>query len=190
MKLRRIPAIAAALAAAALLLSACAPATSAPASAGSAIAQWADADARTVIDELDRTPVAERLPNVRASIRSDDLILTDETGAEEVKPMPDDAFYLSIAPYVNQTHDCGNHSLTTCRGELANTAVRVIVTDDATGEAVFDEQLTTFDNGFVGVWLPRGITGTVTVESAQGTASAPISTGSGDPTCLTTLRLS
>lgn len=147
-------------------------------------------DARQIIAELDAMAVADRPRDLMASIRPDELILTDEQGRKVSVPMPKDEFYVSVAPYVTQTHDCYFHSLTTCRGELSNTDIQVQVTNDATGETVVDETLQTFDNGFAGLWLPRDLDATLTVASAGRDASIPISTnGADDPTCLTTVKL-
>lgn len=52
-----------------------------------------------------------------------------------------------------------------------------------------DEEVTTHANGFAGIWLPQGCAATLTVSHDGDTATAKIATGSGDPTCLTTLRL-
>jgi len=149
------------------------------------------ADARQVIDTLDAQPVAERPADLIASVRPTQLLLSDDLGREAFLPLPEDEFYLSVAPYVSQTHECFFHSLTTCRGELANTPVHVTVTDEDSGRVVVDEDVSTFDNGFVGLWLPRGIEATLTVSSDGRSATTAIST-SGDEglTCLTTLQLS
>ncbi len=147
-------------------------------------------DARQIIERLDSLPVADRPTDLIASIRPDQLLLSDDQGRELSVPMPADAFYLSLAPYLNGTHDCHFHSLTTCLGELQNTDVKLIVTDATTGEAVLEESRRTYDNGFVGVWLPRGIDADLTVEHAGRTATTTVSTrGAEDATCLTTLRL-
>ncbi|NLG23287.1 MAG: hypothetical protein GX555_17850 [Actinomycetales bacterium] len=145
-------------------------------------------DARAVIEQLDATPVAERSTELMASIRPDTLVISDASGAETSLPLPADEFYVSIAPFVDQTHECFFHSLTTCRGELANEVIDVEVIDDA-GTVLVDEALTTFDNGFVGLWLPRDISGTITLEHDGRSVTAPIATGPDDPTCVTTLQL-
>lgn len=148
------------------------------------------ADARTIIDTLDALPRDERPETLYASIRPDALLVTDGDGEETSIDMPDDAFYVSLAPYVDQTHDCYFHSLTTCTGEIQNEEVHVVVTDDATGEVLLDETRTTFDNGFVGLWLPRDLDTTVTIEKDGLSASAAVSTGdSEDATCITTMQL-
>ncbi|MBK7821015.1 MAG: CueP family metal-binding protein [Tessaracoccus sp.] len=147
-------------------------------------------DVVAIIDKLDALALADRPTDLIASIRPTHLLLKDESGREQSLPMPDDAFYVSFAPYLTQTHDCHFHSLTTCVGELQHANLAVTITDDATGEVVVDEALTTFDNGFAGVWLPRGIDATLTVEYEGKTATAPITTdGDDSATCITTLQL-
>ncbi len=147
-------------------------------------------DTRAVIDRLDEMPVTDRPQTLRASVRPDEVLLTDTaSGAEATLDIPDDAFYLSIAPYINGTHECFYHSLTTCKGELGGQEVHVTITDKATGEVLVDETGPTFDNGFVGFWLPRDVEATLQVEHEGHSASADIGTGPDDPTCLTTLQL-
>ncbi len=143
-------------------------------------------DARAIIDQLEATPVAERSKALMASVRPDGLRLIDGTG-EASLPMPDE-FYLSVAPYADSTHECFFHSLTTCLGELRNADISVKVTD-AAGAVLVDEDLRTSDNGFVGLWLPADIKGTLTIEHDGLSATTPIGTGPDDPTCLTTMQL-
>ncbi len=192
----------AALAAAALALAGCtagttsadtAPAIDAPTIAADALLtshDLAGLDARGVIDALDAVPLAERDADLMASIRPDQLLLSDADGTEVSLPMPEDAFYVSIAPYVNDTHDCYYHSLTTCKGEMGGQTVHVTVTDVATGKVILDEDRVAFDNGFVGLWLPRDLDVTVSVEADGRSATAELSTRSvEDATCVTTMQL-
>lgn len=148
-------------------------------------------DARQMIDKLDSLPVAERPSNLMASVRPDQLILIDEKKQQISLPIPEAQFYLSFAPFKTQTHECHFHSLTTCLGEMQNEEVKVTVTDAKTGEKIVDKTVKTFDNGFVGVWLPRGIEATLNVEQGELSATSKISTAtSEDATCLTTMQLS
>ena len=141
-----------------------------------------------VVDTLDRLPLDERPGDLMASVKPDQLVLT--SGDEELTlPIPDEEFYLSVAPYVDQTHDCFHHSLTTCKGELGGEEVKVTITDDTHGAVLVDDTVTTFDNGFAGFWLPRDIEGTLTVEYDDLRATTAFATGAEDPTCLTTVRL-
>ncbi|QCY48268.1 hypothetical protein GcLGCM259_2561 [Glutamicibacter creatinolyticus] len=142
-----------------------------------------------IIDRLDALPVSERSQSLIASVRPAGLVLMDDQ-QEVTLPMPEDKFYLSFAPYQQQTHDCHFHSLTTCLGEMQNSDVKVTVTDNKTGQKLVDESMQTFDNGFVGLWLPRGMEGTLTVEAQGKSGTTNISTVSDeDATCLTTLQL-
>lgn len=145
-------------------------------------------DATQIVDRLDRLGLAERPTDLKASVRPDQLELTWGKLVYAL-PLPADRFYLSVAPYVDTTHECFYHSLTTCKGELADQAVRVVVTDSTHGTVLFDGARTTFDNGFVGFWLPRDITGTVTVTYGGRTGEVRFATDDHAPTCLTTLRL-
>lgn len=147
-------------------------------------------DARTVVDTLDATPLGDRTDSFMASVRPNELLLTDATGTETTIPMPEDAFYVSLAPYIDSTHECYFHSLTTCVGELQGEEIDVLVTDTATGEVLVEQTMTTFDNGFVGMWLPRDIEADVTIERDGLSASTTLSTSEeDDATCITTMQL-
>ena len=182
------------LAAMILTVSGCAaPAEEVPASTGdSAILtehELDGLDARTLIERLDMMAVSDRPTDLMASIRPDAIQLSDDEGRQTSVPLPEDEFYVSVAPYVEHTHDCYFHSLTTCHGELQNRVVQVTVTDTATGVVLLNDMLRTYDNGFLGFWLPRDIHASITIGYEGRSASAPVSTGREDPTCLTTLRL-
>ncbi|MFT3943678.1 MAG: CueP family metal-binding protein [Ancrocorticia sp.] len=202
----------ASLAAAGLLLGACSsgdsgdagdaaaqPSASAPsqaaatASTSNVLAEHglADLSTKELIEKLDALPVAERPTDFMASVRPDHLLIADASGVETELPIEEDSFYLSFNPYVKTTHECYFHSLTTCRGELANKAIHVTITDNASGEVLVDEDATTYDNGFYGVWLPKGIEATLTVTTDGLSGTAVVSTKNADDlTCLATLQLS
>lgn len=147
-------------------------------------------DAREIVDLLDSMPTSERPDDLMVSIRPDNLIVSDAAQQEVTLPMPDEQFYVSIAPYVDETHDCYFHSLTTCAGEIRNADVHLLATDSSSGEILIDETLTTFDNGFVGLWLPRDIDVTVAIEYDGRSATTDLSTRSDDDaTCVTTMQL-
>nr|KEP23415.1 hypothetical protein DA06_08760 [Georgenia sp. SUBG003] len=145
------------------------------------------APADEIVDGLDRLAVAERPADLMASVRVDQLVVSD--GQEEVAmDLPEDRFYLSVAPFVDQTHECFYHSLTTCTGELGGEDVEVRIVDDA-GKVLVDEKTTTYDNGFVGYWLPRDIDGTLTVSYDGRIGEVDFSTREDSPTCVTTLQV-
>lgn len=150
-------------------------------------------DAVQIVDRLDRLGGSDRPADLIASVRPGELQLTatgsDGTEDELTLPIPADRFYLSVAPYVEQTHECFYHSLTTCQGELGGKQISVQIVDETSGTTLVDGTHTVFDNGFVGFWLPRGIEGTLRIgyDGAQGETT--FGTGEDDPTCLTTVQL-
>jgi Periplasmic copper-binding protein CueP len=183
-----------ALVAAVLVLGGCAspPSTDTTGDEPSILAEYGltELDGPAIIDRLENAPVDTRPSDLRASIRPGELLLS-KVGSDAVTTvdLPDGQFYLSVAPFVDQTHDCYYHSLTTCRGELRREEVHVTVTRRDTGGVLVDLVTQTHDNGFVGVWLPSDIEATISVEHDGYSASAPIATGANDPTCITTLQL-
>lgn len=144
-------------------------------------------DAREIIEQIDQAE--DRPADLMASVRYDELLVSDpsEPGQEIAMPIEDE-FYLSMAPYVDSTHDCFYHSLTTCQGELVEEELDVTITDSE-GQVLVEDTVTTYPNGFVGFWLPREIQATVEVSYDGRTATAEIGTGEEDKTCLTTMQL-
>ena len=193
----RIRTAAAAVAALLLTLTACSEAADtpstveeAPATAEAPLLAEHGLDQMTgkeMVDHLDRLGGADRPADLMASIRAEELLVTD--GTEEIAvDLPAEEFYVSFAPYVDATHECYYHSLTTCQGELAEQEIDVTFTS-SDGEVLIEETTTTFANGFAGYWLPRGFEGTLEVTHDGRTGEVPIGTGAEDPTCITTLQL-
>ncbi|PRB65458.1 CueP family metal-binding protein [Microbacterium sp. MYb45] len=190
---RKLSAVLAALAVAGIALPGCtAPTPDAdPAAAQEILAshELAGLDVGEVIERLEAMPVADRPDRLLASVQPDALVLRDESGRESRLPMPRDTVYVSIAPFREHTHECHFHSLTTCLGELSDTEVRVSVTSED-GKTLVEETRPTEDNGFIGIWVPRDIEATLTVESEGLTGTVPLSTTSPDDrTCITDLQL-
>ena len=143
-----------------------------------------------LIEKLDQLPIAERSTDFVASIRLDHILVTDlATKTESEVPLNGDEYYLSVAPYVTQTHPCFFHSLTTCLGEQRNTPMELTVTEVATGEKVIDESVTTYDNGFYGFWLPKGKDYEVTFTANGKTGTQIFTTNDNFGTCATELQL-
>ncbi len=179
----------------ALTLTGCSTADSGPAPATQASPEQflathglAEGDVRGIIDHLDRQEVTERPTDLIASVRPDELVLSDEE-QEVILGLPEDLSYVSIAPYTSRTHDCFYHSLTTCLGELSHENIRVTITDGASGEVLVEEETTTFDNGFIGFWLPADAAGTIEVTHQGRTGTTDFSTTADAATCITDLRL-
>ncbi|WP_019212607.1 copper-binding periplasmic metallochaperone CueP [Yersinia massiliensis] len=138
-----------------------------------------------MIDAIDQSKQARPLP-YSASVTGTELNLSD--GKQQFTFPLGDKFYLSFAPFVNQTHPCFNHSLSGCRGEMAETTFDVKITDN-TGKVIVQDKLTSYSNGFIGVWLPRNIEGTIEVSYQGLKAVSPFATQAESQTCMTTLHL-
>lgn len=125
--------------------------------------------------------------NVTASITSHELIVKDK-GIETTYDLPSNEFFVSIAPFITTTHPCGIHSLTGCQGELVKKDFDVFIQDEE-GNVVVDETMTSLENGFIDLWLPRDKNFKVKITHDGKTVDANISTFEGDNTCITTMQL-
>lgn len=123
-----------------------------------------------------------------ASITSKQLIVTDSNDKSLTYDLPEDEFFLSIAPYVESTHPCATHSLSGCQGEMVEEEFSVYI-DDMEGNVVLDQTMKTQSNGFIDLWLQRDRKYRITVESDGKTAKSEISTFENDDTCITTMQL-
>ena len=114
-----------------------------------------------------------KLKNDTASITSEQLIVTHADASETIYELPKDEFFVSFAPYINQTVD-------------EEMTVRI---EDKNGNVVFDEKTKTQANGFIDFWLPKNEEYHMTVVMDEKTATLDFSTFTGDNTCITTLQL-
>ncbi|OZU90627.1 hypothetical protein CIL03_05675 [Virgibacillus indicus] len=124
-----------------------------------------------------------------ASITSKQLIVTEnDESSETAYDLPDEEFFVSIAPYINETHPCEIHSLTGCQGELANKDFDVSI-EDMEGNLVLEEKMNSESNGFIDLWLPRDKTYRVKITHDGKQVESEISTFENDGTCITTMQL-
>ncbi|MFY3792092.1 CueP family metal-binding protein [Ureibacillus sp. MALMAid1270] len=140
------------------------------------------------IKELVQNYSVRNLEAKSASITSEQIVVTENDGKEVIYELPKDEFFVSIAPFINQTHPCEIHSLTSCQGELVNEQFDVYI-EDSNGNVVLDETLQTQVNGFIDLWLPRDQTYNITIEHEGKKAESKFSTFKNDGTCITTMQL-
>lgn len=137
---------------------------------------------KEVVNNLDQR--IDEPTNVGARITGDKLFLYDNE-KEYSLDLPTDSFFVSIAPYINEVHPCTIHNLVSCRGEIFNQTMRIRIVDE-NNQIIIDEDRTTQANGFIGIWLPKGISATLKVDYDGLTVEYPISTYSESDTCITT----
>lgn len=128
------------------------------------------------------------IKNETASITSEELIITNSNESETVYSLPEDEFFVSIAPYINETHPCTNHSLTGCQGEMVEEEFDVYI-EDMEGNVMLEDTLKTQANGFIDLWLPRDETYNITIYHGGKKVESKFSTFEEDGTCITTLQL-
>lgn len=129
-----------------------------------------------------------REPNVWTSLTTEAIEFRYPDGVQVNIPLGDDEVAISIAPYRMNTHPCTVHSVTGCRGELTRREFSVTVTDP-TGTVILSESVSTGDNGFFELWLPRDQNLVLAVSSPLGTARREVSTSMDAATCITDLQL-
>lgn len=122
------------------------------------------------------------------SITGKELTVTEIDESKTTYTLPEDEFFVSIAPYINETHPCEIHSLTGCQGELTEEEFDVSIKDEE-GNVVVDEKMQSGPNGFIDLWLPRDQDYQVTIEFEDKTTESTISTFEQDNTCIATMQL-
>ncbi|WP_044478557.1 CueP family metal-binding protein [Paenibacillus antibioticophila] len=131
----------------------------------------------------------DKLSAEGASITSHQLIVTSLDQSKTTYELPKDEFFVSIAPYINETHPCAIHSLTGCQGEMSSESFEVKVTDQD-GNVIIDDTLQAHNNGFIDIWLPRDRKYEVEIGHGDKSGKEEISTFEGDNTCISTMQLS
>lgn len=140
------------------------------------------------IKELVQAYTVDELQAESASITSTELIVKEEGKSETIFDLPKDEFFVSIAPFINETHPCDIHSLTGCQGELVEEEFDVKI-KDSSGETILEETKKTEKNGFIDLWLPRDDVYDVEITQDGKVTTSEISTFEGDQTCITTMQL-
>lgn len=141
------------------------------------------------IKELVHDYSVGNLKSPSASIRSHELIITNLDQSQEIYALPEDEFFVSIAPFINQTHPWTYHNLVGCQGEMVEQEFLVYI-EDNDGNVVVDDTVKSLANGFIDLWLPRDKTYQIKIEYDGKTVESQFSTFEGDATCITTMQLS
>lgn len=128
------------------------------------------------------------MPDDNVSINASQLIITDGTGNESSYTLPEKDFFVSIAPYMEETHPCTFHNLTSCQGEMVDVDFDFYI-ENQNGTVVLDESINSGSNGFIDLWLPRDNTYQIIISHEDKMAKAEFSTFSSDITCITTMQM-
>ncbi|AJS58788.1 CueP family metal-binding protein [Paenibacillus sp. IHBB 10380] len=128
------------------------------------------------------------IENLSASITSKQLIVTGGEVDPLTYDLPENEFFVSIAPYIEGTHPCATHSLTGCQGEMVKQEFSVNI-EDMEGNVILDQTMKSQSNGFIDLWLPHDKKYRITIVHGGKSAESEISTFESDNTCITTMQL-
>ncbi len=115
-------------------------------------------------------------------------LIVEKEGEETKRALPEDEFYVSIAPYYDSTHECTTHYLTKCVGELKNELFLVEVINEK-GDTVLLTEATSTAKGWIDLWLPRDQTYSVTLTHGDVVKTKTISTFDDSKTCVSDFLL-
>lgn len=124
-----------------------------------------------------------------ASITPTELIVTNNSDKETRYDISEEDFFVSVAPFISETHPCEIHSLTGCQGELVDQDFDFYIEDEE-GNVIVDESMNSGENGFIDLWLPRDQTFKVKITQDGKQVDSEISTFENSWTCITTMQLS
>ncbi len=127
-------------------------------------------------------------PKVTSFINQRELVITLSDNTEYRKKLDDDETFAAIAPYINSTHDCATHYFSSCDAELKEETFYLKATDEE-NIILYDGNITSLNNGFFELWLPRNRTITLHIEYEGRKVDEMITTFSESNTCITTAKL-
>lgn len=140
-------------------------------------------DSVQIVHDLEHLPLVERPRDLSAVVQPHGVVLT-QAGLDIRLQLPDEWFYVAVAPYTEEPVDCFNRSLTAGVGELRNLPLNAHVVETGSGRVLAGRERRTTDSGFVGFWLPRETSGTITLSHGELGGSVDFSTHDDGPTCL------
>ncbi|WP_394237570.1 CueP family metal-binding protein [Niallia oryzisoli] len=131
----------------------------------------------------------DKFKDQTAAITSNELIIMSSDESQDVYDISKEDFFVSIAPYINETHPWLFHNLTGCQGEMTNQEFEVYI-EDKKGNVIIDEIITSQSNGFINLWLPRDNIYRVIIKQGEKSVESMLSTFESDGTCITDMQLS
>lgn len=149
-------------------------------------------DIEKYINGLSTREVVEKMENdldedISGAVWQDRIELEYKNESVELVDS-DDLFYVSIAPYVNSTHEWAIHSLAGCRGEFGNRNFEIKLQDNE-GNIVYEGNKESYSNGFIGFWLDRDKVYTIDIYINDKSGTFEFETFSDSYTCITSFQL-
>lgn len=145
-----------------------------------------NADAVQSIAMANRMKGSEK--EIKSFVNSREVVFQFPDGTVKRIRLPEEKMMVAVAPYKKETHDCATHYFSSCQAELVRQTFQVRAVDQE-GNVLVDQPMTTLQNGFFELWLPRNRTIMLSVREGDLKAEGQIDTFSNSLTCVTTLQL-
>lgn len=127
-------------------------------------------------------------PKISSFITSKELKVVFPDSSEFILELPENEMYIAIAPYINETHTCAVHYLSSCQGEMKNKDFMINISDEG-NQIIFSGKVRSLKNGFFELWLPRNGQFDIEISYQNRTASTSVDTYDDSNTCITTVKL-
>ena len=141
----------------------------------------------TNIKDLIKDFSTDKTKNQSVSIIPNELIVSSSDKKQEIYDISKEDFFMTIAPYINETHTHFFHNFTGCQGEMTNQEFDIYI-EDNNGNVILDETITSQSNGFIDLWLPRDNIYRVTIKQDEKLVESKLSTFESDTTCITDMQ--
>lgn len=102
--------------------------------------------------------------------------------------LPNNEFYLAVAPYLNHTHSCEIHYTSSCDGEMKERTFEINALDEH-GNLILNNSISSMRNGFFELWLPRNKSIKLQIKYNTSIGEEILTTSDGSRTCITTIKL-
>ncbi len=121
-------------------------------------------------------------------MNSQEVVFQFPGGEVKKIQLPEEKMMVAVAPYKEKTHKCATHYFSSCQTELVQQTFLVRAVDQE-GNVLVDQPMTTLQNGFFELWLPRNRAIMLSVREGELKAEGEIDTSSDSLTCVTTFQL-
>jgi len=167
------------------LLLSCSSNTSPDEDYDSVLRMISETDIKSAIDLTNQWRTSK--PEITSYINTEELVVIFPDERKVTIPQPENEMYVAVAPYINETHSCATHYISSCQAELKKKSF--LITAGSGNEQILSKTVQSLNNGFIEIWLPRKKEITLKIKYDGKVVEESISTYEGDRTCITTMRL-
>lgn len=127
-------------------------------------------------------------PKITSYITSTELHIIFPDKREVLIALPIDEMFIAVAPYIEDTHTCSTHYLSSCQGELINKNFALTIVNDQE-RVVFEGNKSSLRNGFFELWLERDKRFSIKLGYQNKSTEFFIETFEDSNTCVTTVKI-